>query len=626
MDLLLGPSTFAFYEGQLSILADVSGLSGPVRRTVPNTITLDGWTYAIDLAEYQFGPQDTFRDGVVANDEPNDSLFNARGAWSRYRISWHRGSDQEISDLDADADPFRFESSHGFDPWERYQLGMLPYAWQDDDVTIDTSTALILRSGPYLFVANGTQLWRYDTGFGGFQAMTAPGGSINALASDGNDLYVATSTGMRRYIGTATTASAFSTPITTATDNVGFVANRLLVGQGNVLAEVAAAGTLTTVITHYQPGFRWTTMFAIGSRIYVGGYAGVKSELYSLTTTEGGLLVRGTEAAPFPIGEQLLTGLSVGGAVLLGTTVGVRFAQIGADGTLTYGPLIDTPGACRQIAAEGRFAWITWNDTTTHSAGFRGTARLDLTQFVNVLQPAYAADVQMNVAADGQVIGVERYLDGTWFIVGGRGLYFAADNGLVNGAPSFARTAKMRSGRFYFGTVESKGLVELVVRFEALTAGAAVTARVIDADGVFAGQGTQDAPGATTLVVPLNGVRTREASVELEVTQTGAVPVTILDWAMRAYPVPPAVLQWIVPINTHEIAEINDSEGEDMSQGVREVVDRIEELHSSRRLVNYLEGGRLYRVRVESFKHEARKWTDDGSAPVGLLHVQLVSA
>ena len=60
-------------------------------------------------------------------------------------------------------------------------------------------------------------------------------------------------------------------------DTVAFVANRLLVGNGNILYEVGSTGTRTAIVTHFQASFRWTIIFAIGSKIYVGGYAGDRS-------------------------------------------------------------------------------------------------------------------------------------------------------------------------------------------------------------------------------------------------------------------------------------------------------------------------------------------------------------
>lgn len=629
MDAIIGLGSTPFYTGELSAAGDeTSPDTGTVTRTVPDTVTLDGWTYAIERAEYEFGPQDTFRDGVVASDEPNDSIFNARGSWSRYRISWHHGADQEIADLDPDADPYRFEQSFGFDPWSKYQLKLLPRARVNDDWTGLGGTPILLRSGTYLWVADGSTLERSISG--GSTAgtgATAPGGTIQSMASDGHDLYVATSTVMKKYVDTDTTPTAFTTPVVGNCTKVAFVANRLLLAKANVLYEVAADGSLgTAVATHYQASFQWTTIFAVGSRIYIGGYAGVKSELYTLATDSTGALVQSQEAAPLPIGEQLLCGLAVGGAVLLGTTAGVRFAQLGADGTLTYGPLIDKLGTVYALAAEGRYVYATWNDTTTSLSGRKGIARLDLGSFTGVLQPAYAADVQVPAAA-GDVLGVERYEGYTWFTVADDSLYWAASDGYFESEPnpSLVLSAEITSGIIFFGTVEPKGLVEMTVTFEELPVGATVEVSVFDQLGGLVGYGAQDVAGTTELTIPLNGRRTSEARVTVEVSGAGNAQVVLRTWRLRAYPVPPQSLQWVVPVNTHESAQIGESAGRKLAQGPREVLDRIEALHSSRRLVTYMEGDRAYRVRVESFKHKARKWSADGSALQGICYVQLVA-
>jgi len=287
------------------------------------TITLDGYTFPVDMREWRSGPMDTFRDGVVADGQASDALFNARGAWARYAYSWHHGAGQSLSDLDPDADSFRFEDSYGVVWHVPYQATLMK------TVTLlrsSAATGLVLcRSADYVFFGSGAALYR-TSDLITWTLMTAPGGTIQAMSTDGTDLYVATSTLLVKYVGSGTTATAFGTPVAGNCTNVAFMSGRLVVGVAQVLSEVAASGALTTIKSHFQAAFRWTTLFNVGSRMYIGGFAGSRSELYTVTTDSAGALIQSQEAAPLPIGELLRTAVSFAGSVALCTNNGLRMA------------------------------------------------------------------------------------------------------------------------------------------------------------------------------------------------------------------------------------------------------------------------------------------------------------
>lgn len=600
---------------------------GPVTRRVPQTVTLNGWSYSLQHENYEFGPQDNFRDGVVANDEPSDSMFNARGAWARYRVSWHHGADQQIGDFVDEADPFRFDQSFGWNVWDQTQMRLLPGPELHGDISFASAAPILQRSSTYIYAADGLGLVRIEGASLLANSVTDFEGSITSLSTDGIDLYIASTLGLYRVADTDGVATLIVDGLG-AFHKIAFVANRLLAAQANVLYEVDNLGNLSEIVTHFQPAFRWTAIFAIGSRIYVGGFAGVKSELYTLTTDETGVLVRAQEAAPIPLGEQLLCGVSHGGAVLLGTSEGVRFAQIGADGTLTYGPLIDKIGACRQIAVEGSFAWTTWNDPDTHLAGQVGIARIDLAHFVDVLQPAYAADVYVNSATS--IMGVARHetSDGNMLVFAtddGRFYYVFNDGESFNG-PKYATTAKLTSGELLLGSVEPKGVLSVEARFAPLVDETSITVTVIDEEGNVLGSGTADTVGQNLLEVELDGSLVRSVRVSIEAAQPFEHQVVFYSWRIRSYPAPPQVLQWIMPLNTHEVVDQGEGQGESKSQAANEVLTRIIALHESHELVELVAPEGTFRVRVESFKHVPARWASDGMAHQGTCTVQLVSA
>jgi hypothetical protein len=449
------------------------------------TVQLDGRTYQIDMEQYRHASLEILRDQVAIATEASDALFNNQGSWTRYKYSWHRGADQEDADLDRDSDSFRFDVSESIDNWTRGRLELQPS--MSLSRAASSSTPLLQRSNNFLFFADGTSLYR-TSDLTTWTTCTGLAGTINSMTSDGQDLYVATSSNVYRFSDSGTSGSSF---VTGATDSVAFVANLLLVGKDAALANVASGGTTTTIKTHFQTDFTWNVLFAIGSRVYVGGSAGDRSELYTLVTDENGAPVLSAEAAPLPAGEVLRIGFSYAGAVLLGTSKGVRFAQVGGDGTLTYGPLIEDVGDVRAITANGRFAYCSWSSNS-------GVAQIALDTAVRALQPAYAAGVQAPSTVSGNVTGVATLNDRVVIAVASSGVY-AEDVSL------YEQNGQLDSGLVYFGTVEDKVLTELQVTTEPLAFGESVTVEVYDEFNTLLASGALTRAGESRLVLPLGG-------------------------------------------------------------------------------------------------------------------------
>lgn len=597
-------NTFTFFTGQASVTPT---------SIQPFTVGLGGYTYPIDLRTYRMSSQETLRDNAVVASETSDSLFNANGAWARYRYSWHRGADQELGDLREDADPFRFSTSVGVDPWTEGRLTLL------NDTTVSKS---LTSSGSQLCVGNGriymsdgTALY-YSTNLTSWTTATAPGGTVQSITTDGTDVYVATSTVLVKYAnGAPGTPVAFSTAVTGNCTLVAFVANRLLLAKDNVLYEVSSSGTLTTIRTHYQAAFKWTTVFAVGSKIYFGGYAGTRSELYTATVDSSGNLVQAVEAAPLPINELLRTAYAYSGAVLLCTSSGARLATVGSDGTLTYGPLFAALGDVRCAAFEGRFAWLGW---TNHPSGGRGLARLALDESVATLQPAYASDVYETANTSANVTQVARFANKTIFIVDGQNAYATVSTYVTEGW--------LESGQLYYGTVEDKILTTMQATFQPLATGTSVYVAVYNDQGSLIEDELQTETNSQRLSFSLTGARVRYVNVRVQLAGTGAASPTLEFWRLRSYPVPPAVTQWIVPLILHSRVVVGGGMGQEKTFVPLDEVERIKTWYETRETINYQEGQRSYRVRVDAYELQPANWTDDGLFFENTLVVRLVSA
>lgn len=616
---------FPYYGGGGSI--EVEGTFGgaaSAERPIPHTVSLAGVEYPIELRGpdgrqlYARRSLDRQRQGVVQSSQPDDSQFNSEGSWYRYVTSWHLGAGQDQQDFGENASPFRFSDSLGVDPWEEFCLKLLPATTQ---LRATTGTNLyLIATGVYVYYSDGANVY-YSSDLSAWTAVTGLSGTVQALASDGSTVYIATTAHIYTRDDGAGGAAATTFTVTGASyDNVAFVGNRLLASSANVLYEINAGGARTAFETHYQAAFRWTAIFAIGSRIYLGGYAGNRSEIYTATVDSSGNLVRSAEAAPFPYGELLNTAVSYGGQATLCTSLGVRIAALSGDGALTYGPLIEAPGDVRAATAEGRFVWFGWQGI---ASGSSGVGRLALDTAIRPLQPAYARDVYTSDDAD-QVSGVTRFANRTLFAVAGAGIY-------ATSTTAYMTSGHLDSGQVFLGTVEPKALTSLVVRSDELGPNHTLTTSVTDERNVslgsFAVTGNNVYGTDVSLVQPTDDrTQVQWAVVRLTIAGNGSSSPCVRSWRIRGFPVIPITEEWIVPLIIHRHVVVNDSEGQLRSVDQLEAVERLVSIAKSNAIVPYREGARTYRVRIDQYEWNPGEWDDTSDFFDGLMVVRLLSA
>jgi hypothetical protein len=562
---------------------------------LPFTVTLDGRDYPIDLTEYRHNGLAKFREGVVTSSEPNDQLFNSQGAWWRYRYSWHLGAGQEIADLDADAIPFRFDDSRRVDPWNRYRICLQPAT--ERKLAVTAAEIAMVATSQYVYVSDGTGVKR-SADLTTWATVTGLTGTVNDMTTDGINCYIATSTAVYT-VGSSLAASATSTATpTTGFDRIEFVGNRLIVADANKIGELTPT-TLDDFYTHYQVSFRWTAIFQVGSRIYVGGFAGNRSELFSVTTLADGSLALSAEASTFFIGELLNAALSYGGAVILATTKGVRFATLAQDATLQYGPLIEAPGDSKCVTAEGRFAWFGWDSI---ESGRAGIGRMALDEFVDVAQPPYAADLSTGLDS-GDVVAITRFGGKTLFAVSADGVFGPT-------AATYETEGWVTSGAITFGTVEDKSLSQIRLAFSELDVGESVSVEVTDRFGTVLGSQTASTDGSVEMTLDLSGEETNQALVKLTLRGDNSSTACVNQWRMRGYPVAPGTEEWLVPLIIHSDLVVNDGQGQRMSVDPWEAMERIREKWLSGQVVLYREGAHTTRVRIDNFQIATADWRD----------------
>lgn len=588
---------YVFYKGTKSATT-----------AIPFTVSLDGRPFAVDFKDYRRSSLASLRESVISTGQVDDALFNTDGAWWRYRHDWSYGAGQSVMDLGQDRDPRRFDTSVGIDPWTESQLTLHHSTSRVTDL-VDGTTIYLVATDGHLYAADTGVVYR-SSNLSTWTQITGISGTINGLATDGKDVFISTSTHLWKVTAASATASAF---VNHAHDGVWFAGNYLMTSQANVLRSVASNGNETTVTTHYQAGFQWTTVFAVGSKIYAGGTAGSRSEIYGFTINSSGALVQGAEVVSLSIGEHVHEVISHVGNVIFCTSKGIRLATVSQDGTLSYGPLIDAPGPVISAVAEGRYVWFNWPEIET---GKTGAGRLDLSTTPRALQPAFATDLY--VESTSTCTSIARFNDRLILGIPNLGVY--AEN-----LTSFVTSGYVRSGNVYFGTVERKIVNDLKANFVDLDTGESVRLELYDSEGSLLESAGLAEPNLGELELQLDGQETDYFNVTLELNGNGTSTPTFKRWRLRSFPIVPPVEQFVVPLLLYSKVIINDAQGQLHSSDVADELKFLENLWRRKSPISFVEGSKIYRVRIEAYEFQPREWADNYVGLEGTMIVRLVT-
>ena len=251
------------------------------------------------------------------------------------------------------------------------------------------------------------------------------------------------------------------TAISATSSVIEYVKDRLIIALNNILYYANLNGTSSLpsgspglIYTHGSPDFKWTSITESPSDIYLSGYENNRSVIHKIyspsVTGDFPDLTTVLVVAEFPRGEIVYSIKAYLGYMIIGTSKGVRVAQIQDDGSLVYGPIIfRTEQPVYQIACADRYAWVT-----NKIGGEAGLTRIDLGTQIEPLVFAYANDVQ------AQGTDAERNCMGVAFIGDTDRIAFTSIGS--GGKIYFENATRLRSngfiktGRIRFNTTEDK--------------------------------------------------------------------------------------------------------------------------------------------------------------------------
>ena len=347
--------------------------------------------------------------------------------WLRSQSSFHAG--EGILFYDPLANPYsttiasnsyRIKESYGVDIWTQGQVTLLHDTTQGhvttQEIAANGRPSQHLRSIKYgttdgVLLHDGYDIDRISVSgtVEHWVDNSAGQDKVYSLCDDGKFAYWITndaSTGKLEINKKLLTAASTTSPTPIATTSsiaitnavIDYVKQRLVFASNNFVYEMPSSATnfnqSRLVYTHPSTSFIFSSITESGTAIYIAGYEGIKSSIFrfSLDATTGSMptLTSAITAAEMPVGEIINKIYEYLGYMMIGTNKGIRVAEIKADGSLTYGPLIvELEHGCYDFAARDRFVWCASGVKTIEP----GLIRIDLSNEIETLRFAYANDL-----------------------------------------------------------------------------------------------------------------------------------------------------------------------------------------------------------------------------------------
>lgn len=593
----------------------------------PYHVAIGGHPYLIDIQQYERSTVDVLRQAFDTQGEPGEQSFSITGSWKRTQSRWCSGAGQPNFDLDQDSDRRRFYTSKGLDGWTDCDLCMLP-ATALKQSSANTNLKL-LHVKDRVYAIDGSDVrdtTTPETATWNTTLTAAISGAITDATHDGNRAWFAHGGNGIDY---ADAGDAALTSLTTAaTTIISFAGNTLLGAYDNTLFELSSgATTSTTVVTHYNSDFEFSTITDAPNGVYAGGNSASDDFgqffFVGFDTTTGGLAT-GIPAGRLPDGEFLHTLSEYLGVLLIGTSKGFRLGQIDqSTGTITIGPLVTLDDPVRCFEPQSEFVWFGWTDYDSVSTGL---GRMDLSRFTEPLVPAYASDLmagETGSAVSGNVTSAITFGGKRYFAVGAAGFYGEEDDRVESGT--------IDSGWVDYGTIEQKIASSVDLRTAPLDGSIAVT--IESEAGTEYALGTLDTADALGPNEPFGARNLEGRRFKIKLTFTRSSTDTTLGpclrwWTLRIVPAPLQVEEIAVPVILHDQVATGEQAGQSIPYDVAAEWAFLKGLESTRSVVAYQEGTETLLVTVRQVgipKGQARSFSHDRSAIQGTALVRLVT-
>ena len=599
------------------------------------------------------------RDSLNFDNSSGENVVNTAGLWRRSGQNWALGAGQKFYDA-KQSNPDRYFTSKGINPWISHQISLLQDTTSSGSLSYTAATSLVqvMTAGTYTYYLESNSL-KYRSGTGSLVTVSLPSGigsgttSYLSICHNGAYYFVACGTGGIYYgvLGGGTTAPTKYVDVNGTYAGYALVAwanDRLWAAGGNSStgysgpylfafqpAHVAgtAPGTDDVVTPQIASGAAGNTAKAGGggsftntwvwsaicqgtSQIYACGYnliGGQQSDgaVYRTvndTTVSSGMSYP-IRALPMAAGEYPTALYPYLNYIFLGTNLGARMCQTlnaydptaSGTGDLKAGPIV--PGINYQVTQPvtafigyKQYVWFTWSNYDGISTGI---GRMDLTNFIDDLAPAYASDLM--VTAQGTVDLDWDYTQNAPLIavLGSGGKVYQQSSTLV---PSGTFT----SGQISYDIPENKTALYMRITAPNMSGNVLTSITPDNGNTVFLGQFTTGGAGTAydpsePMPIPSSdnfaGLTGKQFSVTLTLQPAGNVSPVLSRWQLDALPQVASETNIMVVLSPYPDSVV---EGADTWYDPYAEYAYLDDIRRNARIVWYVEGNLSARVIIES--------------------------
>jgi hypothetical protein len=578
-----------------------SGTSSSVPSLFP--VALNGRPYALQWekeaigvwgAKYKHVSLPLLRGQADQSNTPGEQSISPENFWRRSQESWTLGSGQVQQDR-ATSQAARFNTSKGVNPWTPFQLSLLNDV-SNVRASANTSLASVVCSS-YVYLADGASLVFAQAPLSAWTTVTGTPNAAVSLCTDGAAIYSAH--GASGVYSTAAGAASAASLATGTASLVAFVKGRLMVAGGTSIYNYTSGAALPAALLTKAAGFTWVGFAGGQNQIYAAGYSGDKSLIYrTAIQADGTALTAPIVAGELPDGEIVRSINAYLGYIIIGSDLGVRFCSVASTGELQIGALIPTTSPV--YCSEGQDKFI-WHGVTNYDSASTGLGRMDLTNFVSPLTPAYASDLM--ATGQGAVKSVHTFANSRIFTVDGLGLYQESLNTPV-------ASGSLVTGWIGYGISDPKVAVFVDLKHDPLNGTIAVSLTADGGSAVTLGTSGTAGSAAPPQAFQANQVAGLQFRLTLTLTPAANVSPKLTRWTLRSYPAPVRSSEFEVPILLFPTVKTNIDT--DYNLNVSRERQLLKALHKSQQVFSFQEGNDTYNVVMYDYQWLPEKITPTG--------------
>ena len=599
------------------------------------------------------------RDSLNFDNSSGENVVNTAGLWRRSGQNWALGAGQKFYDA-KQSNPDRFFTSKGVNPWISHQLSLLQDTTSSGSLgyTANGILAQTMTAGTYTYyMENGTLKYRASPS-GGLTSITGipvvTSGSTNQYASithNGSYWFMACGTAGIYYgiIGGSTGSKFVDVNGTYAGFGlVAWVNDRLWAAGGNASTgyqgpylfafqgahTAGGAPAADDVVTpdissgsagntaraggtgSFSSNWVWSAICQGSSQVYAAGYNlinGQKSDGAVFRSnndiaTSSKMSVP-NRALPFAAGEYPTALYGYLNYIFVGTNLGARMCQTlnaydpnaNSGGDLKAGPII--PGINYQanqpvtaFVGYKQYVWFTWANYDSASTGL---GRMDLTNFIDDLAPAYASDLM--VEGQGE-------LDLDWDYTQNAPLISVLKSGgkVYQQSTNLVSSGTFTSGQISYDIPESKTALYMRITAPNMTGSVSATVTPDSGNPVLLGQfATGGVNGSYDPSQPMpipssdnfSGMQAKQFSVTLTLQPAGNVSPVLSRWQLEALPQVASETNIMVVLSPYPDSVV---EGADTWYDPYAEYVYLDTIRRNAQIVWYVEGNLSARVIIDS--------------------------